>query len=77
MKKLFTLLALAGLMMAQAPVAVFAQDAEMEVVADSAATDLPSWLLQIQLQPTRPLLTQLLWLQLLLLKKPLKRPARS
>jgi len=32
MKKLFTLLALAGLMMAQAPVAVFAQDAEMEVV---------------------------------------------
>lgn len=39
MKKLFTLLALAGLMMAQAPVAVFAQDAEMEVVADSAATD--------------------------------------
>jgi biopolymer transport protein ExbB len=39
MKKLFTLLALSGLMMAQAPVAVFAQDAEMEVVADSAATD--------------------------------------
>jgi biopolymer transport protein ExbB len=39
MKKLFTLLALTGLMMAQAPVAVFAQDAEMEVVADSAATD--------------------------------------
>ena len=39
MKKLFTLLALAGLMMAEAPVAVFAQDAEMEVVADSAATD--------------------------------------
>ena len=39
MKKLFTLLALAGLMMAQAPVAVFAQDAEMEVVVDSAATD--------------------------------------
>ena len=39
MKKLFTLLALAGLMMAQAPVAVSAQDAEMEVVADSAATD--------------------------------------
>ena len=39
MKKLFTLLALAGLMMAQTPEAVFAQDAEMEVVADSAATD--------------------------------------
>ncbi|MAI22541.1 MAG: flagellar motor protein MotA [Crocinitomicaceae bacterium] len=39
MKKLFTLLALAGLMMAPAPAAVFAQDAEMEVVADSAAVD--------------------------------------
>ena len=76
MKKLFTLLALAGLMMAQAPVAVFAQDAEMEVVADSAATD-TTWLLQIRLQPTRPLLTQLLWLQPLLPKKLLKRPARS
>tara|TARA_B100001057_G_scaffold71476_1_gene65746 strand:- start:2347 stop:3201 length:855 start_codon:yes stop_codon:yes gene_type:complete len=39
MKKLFTLLALAGLIMAQSPAVLFSQDTEMEMAVDSTTID--------------------------------------